>query len=194
LARDVRRNMVLAALYLIAEKGVPGTSIAEILERSGAPRGSVYHHFPGGKDEIVRAAMEYMSTDARVPLQMLDGTDVAGVVVGFVNLWRGVLKHSAFQAGCATAGVTVSGETESARSAAREVFSLWVGDLTKLLESAGVERAAAADFAWMIFASVEGALVFARAERSMRALDLVERQLLAFGADLARTQDPGKTP
>ena len=47
-----------------------------------------------------------------------------------------------------------------------------------------MEPAAASDFAWMIFASVEGALVFARAERSMRALDLVERQLLAFGASL----------
>ena len=86
--------MVLSALYLIAERGVQGTSIADVLERSGAPRGSVYHHFPGGKDEIVGAAMEYMATDARVPLRALHGSDVAGIVTGFINLWRGVLTRS----------------------------------------------------------------------------------------------------
>jgi AcrR family transcriptional regulator len=185
LAGDVRQRMVLSALYLIAERGVQGTSIAEVLERSGAPRGSVYHHFPGGKDEIVGAAMEYMATDARVPLRALHGSDVAGIVTGFINLWRGVLTRSEFAAGCATAGVTVSGESETARGAARKVFEVWIADLTELLEAAGVDRSKAADFAWMLFASTEGALVFARAERSMRALDLVEQQLLSLGATLA---------
>ena len=74
MAGDVRQRMVLSALYLIAERGVQGTSIADVLERSGAPRGSVYHHFPGGKNEIVGAAMEYMATDARVPLRALHGS------------------------------------------------------------------------------------------------------------------------
>ena len=179
LAGDVRQRMVLSALYLIAERGVQGTSIADVLERSGAPRGSVYHHFPGGKDEIVGAAMEYMATDARVPLRALRGSDVAGIVTGFINLWRGVLTKSEFAAGCATAGVTVSGESETARAAARKVFEVWIADLTELLEAAGVDPSKAADFAWMLFASTEGALVFARAEHSMRALDLVEQQLLA---------------
>jgi AcrR family transcriptional regulator len=177
--------MVLSALYLIAERGVQGTSIADVLERSGAPRGSVYHHFPGGKDEIVGAAMEYMATDARVPLRALHGCDVSGIVTGFINLWRGVLTRSEFAAGCATAGVTVSGESETARAAARKVFEVWIADLAELLEAAGVDRSKAADFAWMLFASTEGALVFARAEHNMRALDLVEQQLLSLGATLA---------
>lgn len=176
--------MVLAALYLIAERGVQGTSIADVLERSGAPRGSVYHHFPRGKDEIVRAAMDYMATDARAPLKALAGSDVAGIVTGFVNLWRGVLTRSDFAAGCATAGVTVSAETDDARAVARKVFKLWIEDLTELLTAAGVAPQKAVDFAWMIFASTEGALVFGRAEHSMRAMDLVEQQLLELGAHL----------
>ncbi len=184
MAGDVRQRMVLSALYLIAECGVQGTSIADVLERSGAPRGSVYHHFPGGKDEIVGAAMEYMATDGRVPLRALRGSDVAGIITGFTNLWRGVLTRSEFAAGCATAGVTMSGESEAVRAAARKVFEVWIEDLTELLEAAGVDPSKAADFAWMLFASTEGALVFARAEHSMRALDLVEQQLLALGATL----------
>jgi TetR/AcrR family transcriptional repressor of lmrAB and yxaGH operons len=184
LAGDVRQRMVLSALYLIAERGVPGTSIADVLERSGAPRGSVYHHFPGGKDEIVGAAMQYMATDARAPLLALRGSDVAGVVTGFTNLWRGVLTRSEYAAGCATAGVTISGESDTARASARKVFEVWIADLTDLFEAAGVDRSKAADFAWMVFASTEGALVFARAEHSMRALDLVEQQLLDLAATL----------
>ncbi len=143
MAGDVRQRMVLSALYLIAECGVQGTSIADVLERSGAPRGSVYHHFPGGKD-----------------------------------------ARSEFAAGCATAGVTMSGESETVRAAARKVFEVWIEDLTELLEAAGVDPSKAADFAWMLFASTEGALIFARAEHSMRALDLVEQQLLGLGATL----------
>ena len=185
LAGYMRRRMVLSALQLIAERGVQGTSIADVLERSGAPRGSVYHHFPGGKDELVSAAMEYMATDARAPLLALRGSDIAGIVTGFTNLWRGVLTRSDFAAGCATAGVTVSGESETARAAARKVFEVWIEDLTDLLEAAGAERSRAAGFAWMLFASTEGALVFARAEHSMRAVDLVEQQLLELGATLA---------
>src|SRR4029077_630045 len=139
--------MVLSARDLTAERGVPGTSIADVLERSGAPRGSVYHHFPGGKDEIVCAAMEYMATDARVPLRALHGSDVAGIVTGFTNLWRGVLTKSECAAGCATAGVTVSGESETARAAARKVFEVWIKDLTELLEAAGVARSKAGGLA-----------------------------------------------
>ena len=128
--------------------------------------------------------MAYMATDARAPLRALRGSDVAGIVTGFINLWRNVLTRSQFAAGCATAGVTVSGESQTSRDAARKVFEVWIADLTELLEAAGVDRSKAADFAWMIFASTEGALVFARAEHGMRALDLVELQLLSLGATL----------
>ena len=125
------------------------------------------------------------TTDGRLPLKALQGSDVAGIVTGFTNLWRGVLSRSDFAAGCATAGVTTSGESETVRAAARRVFELWIKDLAGLLEAAGVDPKKAADFAWMLFASTEGALVFARAEHSMRALDLVEQQLRSLGATLA---------
>ncbi len=182
MANDVRRRMAKAALGLIAERGVGGTSIADVLERSGAPRGSVYHHFPGGKDEMVLAAMEYMANEARAPLAALKGADVAGIITGFVNLWRHVLLRSDFAAGCASAGVATSAESDELRAAARRVFEAWTGDLAGLFVHTGMERSKANDLAWMLFASTEGALIFARSERSMRAMDLVERQLLDLAA------------
>ena len=172
--------MALSALGLIAERGVHGMSIADVLERSGAPRGSVYYHFPGGKDEMVLAAMEYMATVARAPLAALKGSDAAGVIRGYVNLWRGVLTKSNFEAGCATAGLATSADSDELKAAARKVFDAWVSDLTDLFEGAGFTRPQAEEMAWMLEASTEGALVFARAERGMRAIDLVERQLIAL--------------
>ncbi len=78
-----------------------------------------------------------------------------------------------------------SGVPASLGKCSRKVFELWIDDLTELLEAAGVARSKAADFAWMLFASTEGALIFARAEHNMRPLDLVEQQLLTLGTNLA---------
>lgn len=58
MARDVRARMVESAVELLARRGLLATSFSEVLERSGAPRGSVYHHFPGGKDELVGSALD----------------------------------------------------------------------------------------------------------------------------------------
>ena len=53
-------------MVLLAQKGVQGTSFMDVLEATGAPRGSLYHHFPGGKDELVLAAMDEASREALV--------------------------------------------------------------------------------------------------------------------------------
>ncbi|MFF1831344.1 TetR/AcrR family transcriptional regulator [Paenarthrobacter sp. NPDC058040] len=182
MASDVRQRMARSALLLIAERGVGGVSIADVLEHSGTPRGSVYHHFPGGKDELVLAAMEFMATGARAPLAAMKGRNVAGIITGFVDLWRGVLVQSEFEAGCASAGVATSAETDELRTAARRVFEAWTADLAALFQDAGLEQQRATDLAWMLFASTEGALIFARSEKSMRAMDLVEKQLLALAS------------
>ena len=58
MARSVRDQMVDSAVILLAKHGLDGTSFTEVLTASGAPRGSIYHHFPGGKDELIAAAIE----------------------------------------------------------------------------------------------------------------------------------------
>src|SRR4029453_13029068 len=98
---DSRRKMIESAAILLATRGLQGTAFSDVLERSGAPRGSVYHHFPGGKDQLVDAAIELAGDRA---LRVLDG--VAGappreVTQFFLDLWRQVLVLSDLRAGCA---------------------------------------------------------------------------------------------
>src|SRR5258705_13873654 len=93
---DPKRRMISSAMLLLARRGLQATSFTEVLEHSGAPRGSVYHHFPGGKDELVGAAIEYASTRA---LKLLDAKAGAGaqvIVATFLQLWREVLLRSDF--------------------------------------------------------------------------------------------------
>ena len=58
---EARRKMIESATTLLAMRGVQGTAFSDVLERSGAPRGSIYHHFPRGKDQLVEAAIELAS-------------------------------------------------------------------------------------------------------------------------------------
>src|SRR5919201_518936 len=54
-----RQRMIESAMALVAEHGVDGTSFSQVIEHSGAPRGSIYHHFPGGKAQLMEEATRY---------------------------------------------------------------------------------------------------------------------------------------
>src|SRR4051812_31091569 len=126
-----------------------------------------------------------MATDGRATLARLDGADVAGVVTGFVGMWRRLLEGGNYVVGCSVLGVTVTAESDELRTAAARVFETWAEDLTTLLIAAGVDESAAQSFAWMLIAAAEGAVAVARAQRNTSALDIVEQQLLRLGADLS---------
>src|ERR1700728_5332787 len=84
----VRTRMVEGAVRLLATKGVEGTSFAEVLEASGSPRGSVYHHFPGGKPELLHAALDLASERGLAAMEASRGEPTAVVIERFLALWR----------------------------------------------------------------------------------------------------------
>src|SRR6202453_4229952 len=77
---DVRTKMVKGAAGLLATKGVEGTSFAEVLAATDSPRGSVYHHFPGGKSELVHAALDLVSTRALAVMERTRGSAATEVL------------------------------------------------------------------------------------------------------------------
>ena len=108
---DVRTKMVKGAAALLATKGVEGTSFAEVLAVTDAPRGSIYHHFPGGKSELVHAALDLVSTRALAVMESKRGSSAEAIVEQFLDLWRQLLDYSELTAGCAVVAVTVAGLT-----------------------------------------------------------------------------------
>jgi TetR/AcrR family transcriptional repressor of lmrAB and yxaGH operons len=97
--------MITAALRLLATHGA---SLAEVLELADAPRGSVYYHFPGGKDELVAEAIARAGVRSIGVLDGLDGQSPAAVAERFFASWRELLTRSNYRAGCSVAAVTIA--------------------------------------------------------------------------------------
>ncbi len=183
MAADVRAKMIRGAAQALSERGLDGTSFSEVLERTGAPRGSVYHHFPGGKDELVTEAVRYVGALVVTALDAHPDADPVAVTQAFTGLWRQVLVRSDLHAGCAVAAVTVAagGDQQALLEVTAAVFREWQDGLTASYGRAGLDDARAAALAVTVLAAMEGALVLSRATRDLAAFDAVADQL----ADLA---------
>jgi AcrR family transcriptional regulator len=177
-ARGVRDRMVASAVDLLARRGLQATSFSEVLEQSGAPRGSVYHHFPNGKDQLIAAALDLAGGRAIELLDRKTGAPAEEVAAWFLHIWREVLVRSKFDAGCAVLAVTVAADSPELREHAAGIFRTWRGRLAALLEHGGLGARDAAAFAATLIASSEGAVALSRAEQSLEPFDLVAEQLL----------------
>jgi AcrR family transcriptional regulator len=177
MAGEVRDRMVAAAVVLLAKHGYQATSFSEVLDASGAPRGSIYHHFPEGKDQLIAAAIEVAGAKAVAILDGLEGAGATDVVDAFMAMWRAVLERSQFRAGCSVLAVTVSADSPDLLVQAGEIFRAWRARLAELLAAAGVKDAEVA--ATMMIAASEGAVVLSRADQSFTPFDAVHTHLRA---------------
>lgn len=175
---EVPQRMVDAAIKLLARHGFQGASFGAILQESKAPRGSIYHHFPGGKNELVATAIDIAGQRTVALVQGMRGRSAEEIVTGFVAAWRAVLQVSDFGVGCSALGLTVSADVPELVDRAGAVFRSWRAALTEVLEAAGLETDHARGLSTMMLAACEGAVVLCRAERSFEPLDVVAEQLL----------------
>jgi TetR/AcrR family transcriptional repressor of lmrAB and yxaGH operons len=179
MVRGTRERMVASAVDLLARRGLQATSFSEVLEHSGAPRGSVYHHFPGGKDQMIDSALDAAGSRAIELIERKAGAPAEDVAAWFLHIWREVLIRGKFEAGCAVLAVAVAADSPELLAHAAGVFRTWRKRLAELLEQGGLSSVDASRFAAVLVASSEGAVVMARAEQSLEPFDLVAEQLLA---------------
>jgi AcrR family transcriptional regulator len=169
--------MVDGAMILLATRGVEGTSFKEILSVADAPRGSVYHHFPGGKSEILRAALERASERALESMESTRGQSAAEVLERFLALWRALLDYSGLTAGCAVVSVTVAGPDADFLDQVGSIFRTWIEQLAGLFVAGGMAESEARRMATMAIAATEGAVVLSRAQQNRDAFDEVAATL-----------------
>ncbi len=177
-----RDRMIDGAAVLLAKRGLQGASFSEVLEATGAPRGSIYHHFPGGKDELVAAAIARVSERTLDRLTELGGS-ATSLTEGFLALWRALLDRSRLTAGCAVVAVSVAA-SDDLLDRAGTVFRDWTAHLAALLEEAGVPAVRAGPFAVLLISATEGAVVMARAQRDLAPFESVASTLMASARDL----------
>src|SRR5947199_6140707 len=107
-SRHPRERMIRSALVLMGEQGVEATSLAQVLEHSGAPRGSIYHHFPGGKAQLAEDTIRHASDVVVAGMEAASGGgDPIAALRIFLAGWRYTLESSDFRAGCPIVAIAV---------------------------------------------------------------------------------------
>ncbi|MBB2903375.1 AcrR family transcriptional regulator [Kineococcus radiotolerans] len=177
-----RERLVASARDLIQERGVHGVGLREIVTHADAPRGSLQHYFPGGKDQLVAEALTQADALARRSVRQArtEGTAPADALRTVLSGWREQLQQEHFRRGCPYAATVVdtSAGNETLRTAASQQLHAWHEDFTAVLQQSGLPEARARSLAALVQSSIQGALLLARAHHSTQPLDDVEIELV----------------
>ena len=172
--------MVVSAALLLREDGVSGTGFRDVVAHSGTPRGSIGHHFPGGKKQLVSEAVRWAGGLSSHAMRTKASTPAEIVTLVF-GLYRRALYDTSFTAGCPVGAVAQEAyDDPELRAAVRQVFDDWREVLRESLARAGRSADEATELADMAIASIQGAIMMSRVDGSSEALDRVERQLTAL--------------
>src|SRR3979409_801929 len=178
-----RGAIVRAAAVLFRRNGYAATGINEIAEVSGAPKGSLYHYFPRGKDEIAEAAVRFAGAGVVATLERLakEHESASSMIRAYCRLLAGWMAKSGFRDGCPIATTLLESAPQSAdmATAGREAFAGWCAVIARVLLRDGFGKAEARRVSALAFSSVEGALIRARVEGSARPIEDVARALRA---------------
>jgi len=176
--RTTRRRMLASAVEVLRERGAAGVTIDEVLARSKAPRGSVYHHFPGGRNQLLIEALQFAGDSMTSAIDDAASEGPMALLHRFVDLWEEVLQDSDFAAGCPVVAAAISTADEPRLSAdAAGIFERWRTALTRSFEADGFDGDDAGSLAITTIAAIEGAVVLCRSLRSAVPLREVTDQL-----------------
>jgi AcrR family transcriptional regulator len=171
--RDGRALLLNGARQLLAEKGYAGMELRDVADRGRAPRGSIYHHFPGGKVQLAREAAELEGTTIRDLIEAsLEERGLKATLTMFGEIFRRRVADHPERLGCPVAAAALARpEDPELAAAATAAFRSWERPIATALRDEGVGAKEAETFAGLVVSTVEGALLRARAAGSQEPLD-----------------------
>jgi len=176
MANDTRSRMIRGATRMVGTRGAAATSLRELAREAGVPFGSTYHHFPGGKHELVTEAVRAQGAHVDHLIDRARTEGPAAALAALTDEWRRVLGRSDFRMGCAVFAVATEDDVDL-RATASRVFHSWAQRLAEVLVEYGVSPDRAPGLARTVVAAVEGAVALCRAERSLAPLEEVAIEL-----------------
>lgn len=170
--------MLLSAIVLMQEKGIEAMSLSDVIEHANAPRGSIYHHFPGGKAELVEEAITIAGNAIGEVISSSDDPKI--LLERTRDFSRERLLASNFEAGCPIAAATLDGsDSPAARNAASKAFTLWQQRIAEVLILSGRPADEANAEATLTISAIEGSILLCRAQRSTLPLETTIESLIA---------------
>jgi TetR/AcrR family transcriptional regulator, lmrAB and yxaGH operons repressor len=162
--------MIVGAASMIGTGGVDAMSLRDLAITRGVPLGSTYHHFPGGKAQLVDEAVLLVGHSV---VGILDSTRDGGPAEAlqvFADVWRKILRRSDFREGCPVSAAATATDRRH-HATARRVFDAWHRALVETLIAGGVPAARAPRLAVTIVATLEGSVALSRAQESIQPLE-----------------------
>jgi TetR/AcrR family transcriptional regulator, lmrAB and yxaGH operons repressor len=181
---DTRERMVETAARLLSTQGYHATGVAQVLEESASPRGSLYFHFPEGKEQMAVEAIRQLGLGLGEAMRAkLDKKpDVRSGLGSLLRMFARQLESSAFQLGCPVATVALESASASPglRRACDEVFASWEAYLAERLRQESPRRAEPERLSRALLAILEGALLLSKTRASVEPLRDAELSLDAL--------------
>jgi TetR/AcrR family transcriptional repressor of lmrAB and yxaGH operons len=177
-ATDSKEKTLAAAALLLRRQGFHGTALHDVLAAAGSPRGSLYFHFPGGKEQIGEAALDLSGAAVRSKIAQAAeaSANAETFLTGIARAMAADLEQSDFCNGCpiATTALETAAQSEVLAAAARRAFQSWEQEVARGLTRFGAKPDDAAFAATAILSQIEGALLLARTYRSVEPLRRAE--------------------
>lgn len=172
-SRDGRARLLKGARQLLAEKGYAGMELRDVAVRGKAPRGSIYHHFPGGKRQLAAEAAALEGTEIHEMIERsLSERGLEETLALFGEIFRRRVADHPERIGCPVAAAALARPEDPALAAtATAAFESWERPIAAALEEEGVVAEQAEAFAGLVVSTIEGALLRARAAGSQGPLD-----------------------
>jgi TetR/AcrR family transcriptional regulator, lmrAB and yxaGH operons repressor len=184
---DTRERVLRAAAGLFQRQGYGATGLTQVLTESRAPKGSMYFHFPNGKEQlatesVILSGRELGDTLADLVLSAPDGP---AAMTALGEYFAAELERSDFRNGCpvATVALEASSDSEPIRAACDDTYASWLEGLTVAMRGWGI--AEAESLAALVLSSLQGALLLARVQRDVTIIGSVTEQLAGLVARAA---------
>jgi TetR/AcrR family transcriptional repressor of lmrAB and yxaGH operons len=169
-----KESLVRTAMRLFRRQGYASSGLAQVVAESGAPKGSLYHYFPSGKEALGEAAVTLAGglMQEMLAAHAARHADPKAFLRAYCRTMAGWMEESGFQSGCpiATTLLETAPQSPSITAAGERAIDGWIDVIAGVLERAGLERRAARSRAQLVIAAMEGALILARVRRSTRPI------------------------
>ncbi|GAA4013083.1 TetR/AcrR family transcriptional regulator [Allokutzneria multivorans] len=174
-----RQRILETARTLFRRQGYHATGLNQVLDEGAAPKGSLYFHFPGGKEQLAVEAVRLSATELRAAVDLLIETtpNTAAALRASAELLGGLLEQSDFQDGCpiSTVALEAAAGSDAIRQACAEGYRSWVELIAGRLRADGV--AEPEELATFAVSAIEGALLLAKVQRDITPLRRVAARL-----------------
>jgi TetR/AcrR family transcriptional repressor of lmrAB and yxaGH operons len=174
-------QIIATTCELLEQQGFHATGLNQIVSVSGAPKGSLYYYFPGGKDELAEAAIDWAGRTVaeRIRAHLSGDADAAVALRRFILLIAEQVEASGFRSGgpLMTVAMETATTNERLNLACRRAYGLLLAAFEEKLLASGWGGEQATALATMINAAIEGGVILSRTQHSAAPLRVVADQL-----------------